>query len=50
MARGRARQSSHELRFAATQLRVWAGRYGVYLFIRSLAIEHAGQPLLTPCR
>lgn len=35
------RQFSRELRFAAAQLAVWAGLYGVYLFIRSVAIEHA---------
>jgi membrane-associated phospholipid phosphatase len=31
-----------ELRFAATQLAIWAGLYGAYLFVRSLAIEKAG--------
>ncbi len=36
------RQFSRELRFAATQLAAWAGLYGVYLFIRSLAIKNAG--------
>jgi PAP2 superfamily len=42
MAGARVRQVARELRFAATQLLVWAGLYGIYLFIRSLAIEHAG--------
>lgn len=36
------RRLSRELRFAATQLAVWASLYGVYLFIRSLAIKNAG--------
>ena len=33
---------ARELRFAATQLTVWAGLYGAYLFIRGLAIKNAG--------
>lgn len=43
MARARATgRFAQELRFAAIQLAVWASLYGVYLFIRSLAIQNAG--------
>lgn len=33
---------ARELRFAATQLAIWAGLYGAYLLVRSLAIKNAG--------
>ena len=36
------RPFARELRFAVIQLAVWAGLYGAYLVVRSLAIEQAG--------
>lgn len=36
------RPLARELRFAATQLALWAGLYGAYLFVRGVAIGKAG--------
>lgn len=35
------RSARREVRFAATQLAVWAGLYGAYLLVRGLALENA---------
>lgn len=39
------RSSLHQLRFVATQVAVWAGLYGLYLFVRSLVIDQADDAL-----
>lgn len=41
MARTNGRSLRH-LRFAASQLAVWASLYGAYLYVRSLAIQNVG--------